>query len=197
MKAVWAWTALLVLIGVLIVLWFSGHEAPSEPPSAPVANPVEPAHTPPNKDYRTGAYIIEGKPVYLTDGLSEEQVTFGKGGPDAGAALAVTTKYFGNEASGDLDGDGRPDTAFILTQDSGGTGNFYYVVAALDTETGYRGTNGIAIGDRISPQAIDIANGEITVSYADRRPDEPMAMPPSVLFSKKFKVAESVLVPAD
>ena len=45
-------------------------------------------------------------------------------GPE-GASDTVTTRVFGNEATGDLDGDGKPDTAFLLTQETGGTGVFF------------------------------------------------------------------------
>ena len=57
-----------------------------------------------------------------------------------------------SSAVGDLNGDGTPDVAFLLTQSPGGSGTFYYAVVALRTATGYTGTNAVLLGDRIAPQ---------------------------------------------
>jgi hypothetical protein len=62
-----------------------------------------------------------GKAVTLTNGIAEVGVA-------PGSAPRVTTPYFGNEAIGDLNGDGLPDTGFVLTQSSGGSGTFCYAV---------------------------------------------------------------------
>lgn len=97
-------------------------------------------------DYKDGTYIIEGYPTTLLSGYSEVPVI-------AGSASKTITQYFGNEAVGDLNGDGTPDIAFLLTQTSGGSGTFYYVVAALKTPYGYQGTNAVLLGDRIAPPA--------------------------------------------
>jgi hypothetical protein len=80
-----------------------------------------------------------------------------------------------------------------LTQDGGGSGTFYYVVAALRTGTGFKGTNTVLLGDRISPQSISIQNGVVTVRYLDRKPDEPMSAQPTVSVSKQLKVVDGQL----
>ena len=133
-------------------------------------------------------YLIEDKPVTLVDGHAE--VVEGEGGP----AWTTTTDYFGNEARGDLNGDGEEDVAFLLTQNGGGTGTFVYVVAALKKGNGYEGTNGILLGDRIAPQTTEIRDGIIIVNYADRRPDEPMAVQPSVGVSLRARISDGKLV---
>jgi len=98
-----------------------------------------------------------------------------------GSASMVTTRYFGNEAVGDLNGDGLADTAFLVSQDSGGSGLFYYVVVALKTPTGYKTTNAFLIGDRIAPQTTEINRSahELYVNFAERKPGEPMTARPS------------------
>ena len=53
-----------------------------------------------------------------------------------GSASRIVTRYFGSEVRGDLNGDGREDVAFLLTQQSGGSGTFFYAVAALDLPSG-------------------------------------------------------------
>ena len=112
--------------------------------------------------------------------------------PDA--ATNITTKYFGNEATGDLNGDGLPDVAFILTQNSGGSGTFYYVVVALKTVDGYQGTNAVLLGDRVAPQTTEIQSGQLVVNYADRKAGEPMTTQPSVGMSTYLTVQGNTLV---
>ena len=141
---------------------------------------------PVSSDYKNAPYML-GQPVTLVGGIARTQAA-------PGSASVITTRYFGNEASGDLNGDGIPDVAFILTQNTGGSGTFYYVVAALKTPTGYEGTSGVLLGDRIAPQTTQIKNGEIIVTYADRNPGEPMTAIPSLGISKYLKVEGSTLV---
>jgi hypothetical protein len=77
--------------------------------------------------------------------------------------------------------------------DQRGTGTFYYVVASLQTPSGYTGTNAIFLGDRIAPQTTEIKNGEIIVNYADRKPTDPMSAQPTVGVSKYFKIQNGIL----
>ncbi len=137
-------------------------------------------------DYKNATYNIEGDDWTLVNGLAEENIY--------NSSDKIVLKYFGYETTGDLDGDGLPDIAFILTYSTGGTGTFYIVVAALKTAEGYVGTNGIGLGDRIAPQTTTIKNGLIIVNYADRRPNEGMATQPSVGKSKYLRVVGNKLI---
>lgn len=142
---------------------------------------------PSTADYKNATYLIEGQFITLTDGSFEVESA-------PGSATRITTRYFGNEAFADLNDDGKEDVAFLLTQTSGGSGTFFYVVVALQTETGYEGTNAVFLGDRIAPQTTNIQNGIIIVNYADRNPGEPFTVQPSLGVSKYFKVIDNVLV---
>ena len=123
-------------------------------------------------DYKTASYTIDGKSTSLL--------------------------YFGNEARGDLNGDGVEDIAFLATQDGGGSGTFYYVVVALGgagtSVGGYFGTNGILLGDRIAPQTTEIRDGLVIVNYAERAAGEPMTTRPSVGVSKYLFISNGTLV---
>ncbi|MFA6459428.1 MAG: hypothetical protein WCV79_03480 [Candidatus Paceibacterota bacterium] len=137
-------------------------------------------------DFKNATYTIEDRAVTLKDGYEEEPA-------DPGSITTTVTDYFGNEARGDLNGDSKEDVAFILTQNSGGSGTFCYVVVALLTDNGYVGTNAIYLGDRISPQSSQIKDGILTVNYADRKAGEPMSTQPSVGVSKYLSVKGALL----
>ena len=126
-----------------------------------------------DRGYKNAEYIIDGQKVRLVNGVAEREIV-------PGSASKVITRYFGNEVHKDLDGDGREDVAFLLTQETGGSGTFFYVVAALSTEAGYVGSQGFLLGDRIAPQSTESGVGkQIVVNYADRKAGEPFTTRPS------------------
>lgn len=129
-------------------------------------------------DYKNAEYVIKGERVRLRNGIAETELM-------PGGASKVVTRYFGNELKTDLNNDGREDMVFIVTQETGGSGTFFYVVAALSTDHGYIGSDGYFLGDRIAPQSIDISpnprhKNVLVVNYADRAPQEPMTAKPSI-----------------
>lgn len=124
-------------------------------------------------DYKNGTYVVGDKEVKFTDGKSEVAIV-------PGSAAQTVTQYFGNEVRGDIDGDTDEDVAFLITENSGGSGTFFYLVAALSEDGGYRGTSAVLIGDRIAPQTSEYKDGLVIVNYAERKPDEPMTAQPSV-----------------
>jgi hypothetical protein len=103
-------------------------------------------------------------------------------------------QYFGNQAKGDLNGDGEDDIAFLITQNNGGSGTFFYVVAALKDGNDYRITNSVLLGDRISPQTTEIQDGMVIVNYADRMPNETMTDQPSLGVSQYLRVVDGTLI---
>ena len=151
-----------------------------------IATPA-PKHTGGAPDYKNATYRINGTPVTLIDGVSVTETA-------PGSASKITTRYFGNEVRGDFNNDGTEDVAFLLTSDGGGSGTFYYVVAALMGIDSYQGTNAVFLGDRIAPQTTEFKDGKIVVNYADRKPNEPMTAIPSVGVSKYLKVENGMLV---
>lgn len=138
-------------------------------------------------DLKNISYEIEGNEVALMNGLSEIETA-------PGSASKIVTKYFGNEVRYDFNGDGMEDVAFLLTQERGGSGTFFYIAAALGSATGYSGKNAIFLGDRIAPQATEFRDGQIIVNFAERKPGEPMTALPSVGVSKYFEIKNSQLV---
>ena len=142
---------------------------------------VQPALNP-----KDATYIIDGQAITLFNGLSEIKVA-------ADSETKIITRYFGNEIIHDLNDDGREDVVFLLTQERGGSGVFFYAVAALNTEAGYFGSDGYLLGDRIAPQTTELSQNPrhknvIVVNYADRMIDEPMTAKPSVGKSAYIKL---------
>lgn len=102
--------------------------------------------------------------------------------------------YFGNELKKDFNNDGLEDIAFLIVNNSTGSGVFYYLVAAINTKNGYIGTNAVFLGDRIAPQNTNYIDNKIVVNYADRKIDEPFTTQPSVGISKYFTVKDFKLI---
>ncbi len=118
-----------------------------------------------SEDYKSVPYFLSGEDIRIgSNGLA----------------------YFGNEARGDLDGDGDEDIAFLVTHQPGGSGTFYYLAGAINMGAGYQGTSLMFIGDRIAPQVTEyhsfsgIRGGYIVINYVDRKPTEPFSTQPSV-----------------
>ena len=133
------------------------------------------------------AYRIERQEVRLIDGQSEAEAA-------PGSATKIKTSVFGQPVFGDLNEDGNEDAALLLVHQPGGSGTFYYVAVALNANGGFRGTNAVLLGDRIAPQTIEIRNGVVIANYADRRPEESMAVSPSVGISKYLVIKAGKLV---
>lgn len=165
---------IIVVCGILaVIVWYS---------QGSIRKIVEPAPLPTTATgYKDIEYTIEGQNITLANGRAEVPAA-------PGSASKLVTNFFGNEATGDLNNDGKPDVAFLLTQSGGGSGTFYYVVVALKTAQGYRGTNAVLLGDRIAPQTTEIRDGRLIVNYADRKAGEPMTAQPSVGMSMHLKI---------
>jgi len=142
-------------------------------------------------DYKSIEYVIDGKPIKLVNGIAEDEIA-----PNSSSKMI--TRYFGNELKTDLNGDGLEDIAFLVTQESGGSGTFFYVVAAIKTDQGYVGSHDYLLGDRIAPQNINVSNNPrhknvIVVNYADRLSGEPMSARPSLGKSVYLKLDPKTL----
>lgn len=178
---------LVIIILAFLVVYSFFYLSPSEKENG---NPIL------AKDYKNATYIIEGQPVRLVDGISEIKI-------NSNSESKIITRYFGNGVKHDLNDDGREDVAFILTQESGGSGVFFYIVAALNTPNGYASSQAFFLGDRIAPQTTGIDEGKtsmgtnrenvIVVNYAIRLPGEPFTTQPSLGKSTWLKLDETTM----
>lgn len=130
------------------------------------------------------AYLFSQNPKGQNSTVGGDMIT----GEFKDASLEIEGKeaaYFGNGAEGDLNGDGRPDKAFVVTQSGGGEGLLYYVRAALQSDEGYKMTNDVFLGDRIAPEPTEIKEGKLLVKYGESKGDGPM-----VVITRTFRVNE-------
>jgi hypothetical protein len=181
------WSVLITVVIVLIVgagIYFQSLQS-----AAPTTTPTTPTSTISSTvDPLNATYNVENQPVTLTNGSSTMSIPAPKASTDTTMNTNIVTAIFGQPVSGDLNGDGSQDAAMLLVQNTGGSGTFYYVAAAIVTVNGTQGTNAIFLGDRIAPQNIAIQNGEIVVNYADRKANQSFAVAPSVGITKYFTV---------
>lgn len=185
MKKITFLTALVVLFGGAGCSFFGGLPTTSTLPST-TPNPTPAAHS----DPKNTTYTIDGSWVTLTNGTTEITIT-------TTTATKMKIATFGEPVYGDISGDGVPDAAMLLTINSGGSGTFYYVVAAIKNSDGYSGTNAVLLGDRIAPQTIEIKKDLIFANYAVRRANEAMTVRPSVGVTKYIKYENNALMVAN
>ncbi len=123
-------------------------------------------------DPKNISYNVAGESITLVDGKYERAIT-----PETQARKTIS--IFGEPTTGDVDADGDLDAAMYLTHNEGGSGTFYYLVLAINTNGVYTGTNAMLLGDRIAPQNIDFVEGRFVANYSERNAGEPFTTPPS------------------
>ena len=128
-------------------------------------------------DLLNATYIIEGDRYTLVDGVVSREVISGS---DSGILVSV----FDAATQRDVNGDDLDDVAVLLAYDKGESEIFFYIALAIQQEQGYKVTNTLFVGERITPQTIRIIDGEIIVNYTDRYPWEDFTTRPLVGKSK-------------
>lgn len=137
--------------------------------------------------YKNIMYLIEKTPITLINGNAEMDSA-------PGSASKIITRYFGMDTFGDLNGDGKDDVAFLLTQQAGGSGTFFYVAVALQNAGEFQGTDTVFLGDRIEPQKLVVNHEILSVTYLDRKTEEPFSAKPSVEKIMNFRMEGGNLV---
>ncbi len=160
------------------------------------------------REYQKTVYVVENNSIYIAEETSEaveasadplnatysiddEQITLVNG---VAKTSGTETRIFGEPVKGDLNNDGKSDYVFFVSQETSGTGIFFYVVAAIQKNGSYLGTKAVFLGDRISPNNISISNGEAVVNYAVRKDTDPMTMSPSIGTSKYIRLENGNII---
>ncbi len=140
----------------------------------------------PALDPANATYVIDGKPVTLTNGKSDVPIA-------PGSASHRITTLTSTTATGDIDGDGKPDAAVVITDTSGGSGVFSHLAAVLSS--GGSGAPTALLGDRITVNQVSVNAAKVTVTYVTRPDGVPFSTPPSVPVTKTFVLSDNKLVP--
>jgi hypothetical protein len=121
-------------------------------------------------DPANAGYYIDGILYTLVNGELEQ--------PIEESSAVNKFKLLDFKASGDINKDGTDDVAVVLTNDSGGTGTFYYL--SIFTSGTPIVENTYNIGDRIEVKDLKFADNKFQVTYLDRSPEEDMASDPTI-----------------
>jgi hypothetical protein len=132
------------------------------------------------------SYVIDKTEVKLVNGKATTSIS--------NSSASVVTTVFGKPSMGDLNGDGISDAVIFLTQETGGSGVFYYAAVALQNENlTWQSVGTVLLGDRIAPQSILVKDQVAMFNFADRKKDEPMSAIPSVGVTKYLVVEDGKL----
>jgi hypothetical protein len=173
--------AVLILIIILLVIYVFVNRKDKEENKFININASATSTKNINFDPLNFTYDIEGEKINLVGGNSVSDIV-------PGSAEKLETTTFEKPAIGDLNRDGKNDSAILLVQDSGGTGLFYYLVAIMNDAGVIKNTNSIFIGDRIDPVSVSIKDGVVELNYIDRNKEDPMTAEPTVKIKKLFEV---------
>ncbi len=128
-------------------------------------------------DPSSATFIFDDTPVTLSGGKNDEEDENG---------LLSETRLLEERATGDINKDGRADTALLLARSGGASGVFIYIAGYISGPVSYKGTNAIFIGDRVAPRSISIDTGVVTLKYLDRGEDEPFSAEPTIERTMRF-----------
>ena len=137
-------------------------------------------------DPANATFKIGGDNVTLANGRAERDAA-------PGSATKTVTTLTDKRASGDVDGDGRPDTIVVLIHQPGGTGSFYYLAALLNTPSGTTVTPAVLLGDRVVVNAVRLDARTVVVDMLDRPAGQPLTASPTVTATKRFVVDRGTL----
>jgi len=115
---------------------------------------------------------IYDDPVTLTDGRFE--------GPpieEDGASRPVVDLLDAHRVDHDLDGDGVEETAILLTENSGGSGQFLYI-AILGERQGQAGNIAtVLVGDRVQVEGFGAVGNDLVLDVVQAGPSDPLCCP--------------------
>jgi len=115
---------------------------------------------------------IEDGPITLSNGIWEG-APYGEDAAARPRAGLVEDLYL----TGDLEGDGKSETAAFLWQNTGGTGNFIHVAIMKRTNEGFSNFATALVGDRVKLRNGNIALGQIILEVLQAGENDAMCCP--------------------
>ena len=162
-------------------LVMAGCSGPDTPALETAATPADVA----NASYTGLAGIPDA--VVLTDGKWQ-------GEPAVEGASSVPAAYLSEHltTSGDLDGDGRPETVAVVVTTSGGSGSYFNLVVFTDMGTGLEQVALRELGDRPRIRSLDISDGKLAMVSIEHGENEALCCPTQRV-DREFTLAGSAL----
>lgn len=133
-------------------------------------------------DMLNHTYIIENEKVALYNGRSREVLP--------GTTALIVTEMIRRPVYADLTGDGKKEAVSVVTQHTGGSGTFYYLVAAGSGQL----IESAFLGDRINIVSLEIFKDVVRVNYLDRSAVQAMSVRPSIRKSADFGLVDNAFV---
>ena len=101
------------------------------------------------------------------------------GEPEVEGAASIPAAYLSEHLTtqGDMNGDGRPETATVVVTTSGGSGSFFNLVIFSDAESGLEQLAMRFLGDRLRIRSLEIIDGMLQMVSIEHGEDEPMCCP--------------------
>ncbi len=168
-------TVIILIIIVLVFLYAIRDKFMAEKINTPTESENGIFHPDPSN----ATFIFDDGPVTFSSGKNERPVA-------PGSTFTEETIILDKLAYGDVNTDGKQDTAVLLARYGAGSGTFIYVAVFVSGPVAYKGSNTIFIGDRITPQSISIDGDTVVVNYLDRGPSEALAAEPTIKTSKQL-----------
>jgi heat shock protein HslJ len=109
--------------------------------------------------------LFPDQSIQLTDGYA----AYGDGGPGKPSVRLVDHLV----VTGNLDGDGEPDAAFLLEDDADGTGRFTYLVVVQNVWTKPEPLEALMLGDRIGVKTLSLDGSQVIVEMVTQGPGDP------------------------
>lgn len=131
-------------------------------------------------------YIINGENFNLIKGKSEIEIP--------NSSSKIITYYSNIETYNDFNNDKINDVAGLIMQNTGGSGTFFYLAVVLGGNKECQSIESVFLGDRVSPQSIEVEDNRIIVNYLDRALEDSMADFPSIIISRQFLVENNRLI---
>ena len=169
----------IIIIILVVLLGVAAYYFIPSSPSVGKALPGTSKDSEFHPDPSNATFVFDDGSISLSSGKYETKIT-------SGSALTEEIDLMDKFGYGDINQDGKNDTALLLAQYGGGSGVFIYVAAYVSGPVSYKGSDAIFIGDRIAPQSLSIDGKTITVKYLDRGPNDPFSAEPTISTTKQF-----------
>jgi hypothetical protein len=123
---------------------------------------------------------VEEADISLIDGKFED------------VSRRIVTLFVPEYAVGDMDDDGLPDAAVVLSTNTGGSGVFQDLAAVLNRDGRPASVATAFLGDRVPVDRIFIVEGEIHVDLTVHGPGDAMCCP-TLSVTRRFRLSEDAL----